>query len=98
MFCVIVSFTIVPKGTSITISFPFDPELSEPPPSSPLPALKCFLNLKFCSVHKLLLPLTMTLPPEPPSPPSGPPLGTNFSLRKWVEPFPPLPDLTISFT
>src|SRR5579875_2300119 len=34
------------------------------------------------------------LRPSPPSPPLGPPRGTNFSLRKATQPFPPLPDAT----
>src|SRR5436853_1889666 len=38
-----------------------------------------------------------TSPPRPPSPPSGPPLGTNFSRRKWIEPSPPRPAITVSF-
>src|SRR5438093_12365711 len=33
-------------------------------------------------------------PPLPPSPPLGPPRGTNFSLRKARQPFPPLPAST----
>ncbi len=37
-----------------------------------------------------------TSPPSPPSPPSGPPRGTNFSRRKWIEPSPPRPATTIS--
>src|SRR5258708_4622150 len=34
-----------------------------------------------------------TSPPWPPSPPEGPPLGTNFSRRKAMQPFPPSPAL-----
>src|SRR5271156_5971048 len=30
-------------------------------------------------------------PPWPPSPPEGPPLGTNFSRRKAMQPLPPSP-------
>ena len=33
---------------------------------------------------------------RPPSPPSGPPRGTNFSRRKWIEPSPPRPACTVS--
>src|SRR5215475_3140440 len=35
------------------------------------------------------------LPPSPPSPPLGPPRGTNFSLRKAMQPCPPSPALTV---
>jgi hypothetical protein len=39
----------------------------------------------------------MTEPPSPPSPPSGPPRGTYFSRRKWIEPSPPRPAMAVSF-
>ena len=35
-----------------------------------------------------------TLPPRPPSPPSGPPIGVRHSLRKDVQPDPPVPPST----
>src|ERR1041385_6021195 len=41
-----------------------------------------------------LLATRTTSPPRPPSPPLGPPLGTNFSLRKARQPLPPSPALT----
>src|SRR5882672_8798840 len=34
-------------------------------------------------------------PPLPPSPPLGPPFGTNFSLRKAMQPCPPFPARTV---
>src|SRR5947208_12250096 len=37
-----------------------------------------------------------TSPPAPPSPPSGPPFGTYFSRRKWIDPSPPRPPCTHS--
>jgi len=64
------------------ISLPLKPDFLEPLPSPPLPALKCFLNLKLCRVHRFESPETIILPPFPPSPPSGPPLGTYFSRLK----------------
>src|SRR5271167_112867 len=38
----------------------------------------------------------MMSPPRPPSPPEGPPNGTNFSRRKAIEPFPPLPASSVT--
>src|ERR1700687_468582 len=40
--------------------------------------------------------MTMS-PPQPPSPPEGPPLGTNFSRRKAMQPLPPSPAFTRIF-
>ena len=42
--------------------------------------------------------LRIMLPPRPPLPPAGPPLGTNFSLRKAIIPSPPLPEMALIFT
>ena len=89
---------MVPKGTSIIISSPLIPDFLEPPPSPPFPALKCFLNLKLWRVQRLAFPFIIIFPPSPPSPPSGPPLGIYFSLLKCVDPLPPFPELTLSFT
>ena len=74
-------------------SFPFAPELFPLLPFPPFSALKCFLNLKLKRVHILGLALNIIFPPLPPSPPSGPPFGTYFSLLKWDDPFPPLPEI-----
>ena len=80
-----------PSGPPYSMNFSLL-KLGEPSP--PFPALKCFLNLKLWSVHRFESPTTIIFPPSPPSPPSGPPLGTYFSRLRWVEPLPPLPDLT----
>ena len=57
-------------------------------------ALKWRLNLNGRRLVRFCLTRKRTSPPWPPSPPSGPPLGTNFSRRKDIAPFPPSPALT----
>src|SRR3954447_5351139 len=65
-------------------------------PRPPLRARQC---LRLTISARLSVPATArttTSPPSPPSPPSGPPRGTYFSRRKWIEPSPPRPAITVS--
>ena len=80
------------------ISSLFLPYLLEPIPFSPFLPLIIFWNLKSTKVFKDLSPTKTILLPLPPFPPSGPPIGTNFSLRKEVHPIPPSPAINLTLT
>ena len=84
-------FTTVPSGTGTSRSLPFLPCMPRPAPAPPFSAKRWELKKTPTRESTSSSPTTMTFPPRPPSPPSGPPLGTNFSRRKLVEPFPPFP-------
>src|SRR5439155_4685083 len=85
---------MVPTGTLSRTSSPSRPVLFEPSPWRPRCALYSGLKRKCTSVLWRSLDSMMMSPPLPPSPPLGPPLGTNFSLRKARQPLPPSPALT----
>src|SRR5579885_3686679 len=85
---------VVPRGTATTTSFPDFPDRPLPSPWAPRPARKTCRYRKAKRVLRLGSALKITSPPLPPSPPEGPPLGTNFSLRKATHPLPPSPAFT----
>src|SRR5205807_4304901 len=85
------SNTAVPGGTSIIMSSALLPEQFALEPACPESARQC---LRWVMPARLSAPASarmITEPPRPPSPPSGPPLGTNFSRRKLMQPLPPSP-------
>ena len=87
-------FTNVPTGTPTTRSSPVRPALLLLCPLCPSIATKSCFERKFLNRCWPDRASTTTLPPFPPSPPSGPPIGTYFSLRKLMDPVPPLPPRT----
>ena len=91
------SNTCVPTGTGSTASSPrapFDsPGRRRLPPR---PARSFWFGRKPERSRRRGSATSTTSPPSPPSPPSGPPRGTYFSRRKWIEPSPPRPAMTVS--
>src|SRR6266566_1751336 len=90
------SKTCVPTGTSSTASSPRAPFERRPPPPPPRPARSFWFGRKPERSRRLGSATSTTSPPSPPSPPSGPPRGTYFSRRKWIEPSPPRPAIAVS--
>src|ERR1700687_1420546 len=85
---------MVPTGTFKMMCSPSRPVQLEPSPWRPRSPVYSGLNRKCTSVLWRSLDSMMMSPPCPPSPPEGPPRGTNFSLRKAMQPFPPPPAFT----
>jgi hypothetical protein len=69
-------------------------ELAAPAP--PRPARSFWFGRKPERSRRRGSAASTTSPPSPPSPPSGPPRGTYFSRRKWIEPSPPRPATAVS--
>ena len=90
------SKTCVPTGTASTASSPRAPFESRPPPAPPRPARSFWFGRKPERSRRRGSATSTTSPPSPPSPPSGPPRGTYFSRRKWIEPSPPRPATAVS--
>src|SRR5205085_4415712 len=85
-----------PTGTVSTVSSPRAPLERRPPPPPPRPAGSFWFGRKPERSRRLGSATSTTSPPSPPSPPSGPPRGTYFSRRKWIEPSPPRPATAVS--
>src|SRR5204862_5555560 len=66
------------------------------PPAPPRPAPSFWFDRKPERSRRRRSATSTTSPPSPPSPPSGPPRGTYFSRRKWIEPSPPRPATAVS--
>src|SRR5438034_2263762 len=90
------SKTCVPTGTVSIASSPRAPLERRPPPPPPRPARSFWFRRKPERSRRLGSATSTTSPPSPPSPPSGPPRGTYFSRRKWIEPSPPRPAIAVS--
>ena len=90
------SNTCVPTGRPSTASSPRAPFEPRPPPPPPRPARSFWFGRKPERSRRRRSATSTTSPPSPPSPPSGPPRGTYFSRRKWIEPSPPRPAMTVS--
>ena len=90
------SKTCVPTGTGSTASSPRAPFEPRPPPAPPRPARSFWFGRTPERSRRRRSATSTTSPPSPPSPPSGPPRGTYFSRRKWIEPSPPRPATAVS--
>src|SRR5204863_1019533 len=82
-----------PASTASSPRAPFEPR---PPPAPPRPARSFWFDRKPERSRRRRPAASTTSPPPPPSPPSGPPRGTYFSRRKWIEPSPPRPATAVS--